>query len=57
LHWNGAAIFVITRGPHYANFAARTIHFFDGQIAEDADESVKQAGYSPPDFRSPAPAK
>jgi putative ABC transport system ATP-binding protein len=35
LHRNGATICMVTHDPHYAHFADRTIHLFDGQIVKD----------------------
>jgi len=35
LHSDGATICMVTHDPRYANIADRTIHLFDGRIAED----------------------
>jgi len=35
LHQNGATICMVTHDPHYAHFADRTIHLFDGQIVKE----------------------
>lgn len=35
LHRNGATICMVTHDPHYAHFADRTIHLFDGQIVKE----------------------
>ena len=35
LHRNGATICMVTHDPHYANFADRTIHLFDGQVVKE----------------------
>lgn len=41
LHRNGATICMVTHDPHYANFADRTIHLFDGQIVKE-EVSLKE---------------
>jgi putative ABC transport system ATP-binding protein len=35
LHRGGATICMVTHDPRYANFAQRSIHMFDGKIAEE----------------------
>ena len=35
LHDNGATICMVTHDPRYANYAERTVHLFDGKIAEE----------------------
>jgi putative ABC transport system ATP-binding protein len=39
LHRDGATICVVTHDAHYAHFAERTIHLFDGKIVEDCEKS------------------
>lgn len=41
LHRNGATICMVTHDPHYAHFADRTIHLFDGQIVKE-EVSLKE---------------
>ncbi len=41
LHRNGATICMVTHDPHYAQFADRTIHLFDGQIVRE-EVSLKE---------------
>ena len=41
LHRNGATICMVTHDAHYANFADRTIHLFDGQIVKE-EVSLKE---------------
>ena len=41
LHRNGATICMVTHDPHYAQFADRTIHLFDGQIVKE-EVSLKE---------------
>jgi putative ABC transport system ATP-binding protein len=35
LHQNGATICMVTHDPHYASYAERAIHLFDGRIVEN----------------------
>jgi putative ABC transport system ATP-binding protein len=37
LHREGATICVVTHDAHYAHFAERTIHLFDGRIVEEGE--------------------
>ncbi len=41
LHRNGATICMVTHDPHYAHFADRTIHLFDGRIVKE-EVSLKE---------------
>jgi putative ABC transport system ATP-binding protein len=41
LHAEGATICVVTHDPRYASYADRTIHLFDGRIAEENSEQMR----------------
>ena len=43
LHRYGATICMVTHDQRYANFAERTIHLFDGRIAEEPYEAIVSA--------------
>jgi putative ABC transport system ATP-binding protein len=50
LHREGATICMVTHDPRYARHAERTIHLFDGRIAEDGHNAgnirdLEEAGF------------
>jgi putative ABC transport system ATP-binding protein len=40
LHRAGATICMVTHDPRYAKHAERTVHLFDGQVAEKGEEEM-----------------
>ncbi|MCA9738748.1 MAG: ABC transporter ATP-binding protein [Gemmatimonadota bacterium] len=51
LHDEGSTICMVTHDPRYAEYAARSIHLFDGQIVEDIERperavrELRESGY------------
>jgi putative ABC transport system ATP-binding protein len=43
LHQNGATICLVTHDPRYSRFANRTIHLFDGRIAQESSTALASA--------------
>jgi putative ABC transport system ATP-binding protein len=49
LHREGATICMVTHDPRYAEYAARSVHLFDGKVV--SEEQSAQAASAGPDVR------